>query len=210
MCGIAGFLGNDRELLTRMLDSIVHRGPDDWGVEVNDHVSIGMRRLSIVDIETGQQPLYSDDHTLALVYNGEVYNAPELRRELESRGCRFTTDHADSEVVLRGYEEWGEEVVPRLTGMFAFAIWDARRHCLFLARDRLGIKPLYYTSGNSSFSFASEIKALLQRPTVRRSVDLNVLNRFLLYRVHDADERTFFEGILRLLPAHTMTVQIDG
>src|SRR5487761_1867188 len=144
MCGIAGFTGSDRELLGRMLDSIVHRGPDGFGMEVNEHVSMGMRRLAIVDIEGGNQPLYSDDRRLALVNNGEIYNAPELRRELESKGHHFVTDHSDTEVILRGYEEWGQDVVIHLTGMFAFALWDSTHKELFLARDRLGIKPLYY------------------------------------------------------------------
>jgi asparagine synthase (glutamine-hydrolysing) len=210
MCGIAGFLGRDGELLSRMLTSIVHRGPDDWGAEVNDHVSIGMRRLSIIDVETGRQPLYSDDGAVALVYNGEIYNAPELRGRLEALGHAFSTDHADSEVVLRGYEHWGREVVSHLTGMFAFAIWDGRQRKLFLARDRLGIKPLYFTKNVRGFAFASEIKALLQNPAVPRRVNMRVLNRFLLHRVHDADEETFFEGIDRLLPAHTMMVDLDG
>ena len=210
MCGIAGFTGSDRELLGRMLDSIVHRGPDGFGMEVNEHVSMGMRRLAIVDIEGGNQPLYSDDRRLALVNNGEIYNAPELRRELESKGHHFVTDHSDTEVILRGYEEWGQDVVIHLTGMFAFAIWDATRSELFLARDRLGIKPLYYVQRGSRVCFASEIKALFQDSTIPRRENVGVLQRFLLFRVHDATEETFFDGVRRLLPAHTMTVGADG
>ncbi|MGH7722711.1 MAG: asparagine synthase (glutamine-hydrolyzing) [Candidatus Dormibacteria bacterium] len=210
MCGIAGFTGVDRELLTRMLDSIVHRGPDGFGVEVNERVSMGVRRLAIVDIDGGNQPLRTDDHRLSLICNGEIYNAPELKVELEARGHRFATDHSDTEVILRGYEEWGHGVVTHLTGMFAFALWDSTRGELFLARDRLGIKPLYYAQLGSRVIFASEIKAILQDPAVPRREDLAVLQRFLLFRVHDATEDTFFAGIKRLRPAHTMTIGPDG
>jgi asparagine synthase (glutamine-hydrolysing) len=210
MCGIAGFTGVDQELLGRMLNSMVHRGPDGFGVEVNDHFSMGMRRLAIVDIEGGDQPLYTEDHRLALICNGEIYNAPELRVELEGKGHRFATDHSDTEVILRGYEEWGQDVVTHLTGMFAFAVWDSTRAELFLARDRLGIKPLYYAQQGSRIIFASEIKAILQDPAVPRREDIAVLQRFLLYRVHDATEDTFFAGIKRLRPAHTMTVGPEG
>ncbi len=125
MCGIAGFTGCDRDLLTRMLDSMVHRGPDGFGVEVNQHISMGMRRLAIVDIDGGNQPLYSEDRGLALINNGEIYNAPELRIELEALGHHFLTDHSDTEVILRGYQQWGEDVVSHLIGMFAFAIWNS-------------------------------------------------------------------------------------
>ena len=210
MCGIAGFTGVNRELLGTMLDVMVHRGPDGFGVEVNDHVSIGMRRLAIVDIAGGDQPLYNADHSLALINNGEIYNAPELRVELERLGHAFRTDHSDTEVILRGYEQWGEDVVSHLTGMFAFAIWDGRRNRLFLARDRLGIKPLYYARSGSRVIFASEIKAVLQDPSVPRTENLEVLQRFLLYRVHDATEDTFFAAVKRLLPGHTMTVDAEG
>jgi asparagine synthase (glutamine-hydrolysing) len=210
MCGIAGFSGIDQELMGRMLDSMVHRGPDGFGVEVNEHFSIGMRRLAIVDIDGGNQPLYTDDHRLALINNGEIYNARELRAELESKGHRFATDHSDTEVILRGYEEWGQGVVTHLAGMFAFALWDSTHRELFLARDRLGIKPLYYAQRGSRIIFASEIKAILQDPTIPRRENLAVLQRFLLFRVHDATDETFFEGIKRLPPAHTMTVGPEG
>ncbi len=210
MCGIAGFTGVDEGLLSRMLDSMVHRGPDGFGVEVNEHISMGMRRLAIIDIEGGNQPIYTDDRRLALVCNGEIYNAPELRAELERKGHRFSTDHSDTEVVLRGYEEWGQDVVTHLVGMFAFALWDSTHREIFLARDRLGIKPLYYTQHGGRVVFASEIKAILQDPEIPRRENLTVLQRFLLFRVHDATEDTFFDGIKRLLPAHTMTIGPDG
>src|SRR6266550_9634088 len=210
MCGIAGFAGSDRERLEAMLRSIVHRGPDGQGVEVGEHFSIGMRRLAIVDVATGDQPLYSDDRNLALVFNGEIYNAPELRRELETKGRHFVTDHSDTEVILRGFEEWGPQVVDHLTGMFAFAISDARRAELFVARDRLGIKPLYYVDGPDGFAFASELKAIFQDARVRRQPDVDAVRRFLLFRLHDESEDTFFDGVKRLLPGHTMLVRPDG
>ncbi len=210
MCGIAGFAGSDGDRLERMLTSIVHRGPDGQGTDVGAHFSIGMRRLAIIDVATGDQPLYSDDGSLALVFNGEIYNHAELRRELHARGRRFVTDHSDTEVILRGYEEWGERVVDHLVGMFAFAISDHERGELFLARDRLGIKPLYYTQGPRGFAFASELKAIFQDTTIRREPNVEVVRRFLLFRVHDDGEDTFFEGVKRLLPAHTMRVSRDG
>jgi asparagine synthase (glutamine-hydrolysing) len=210
MCGIVGFAGSDPELLERMLRSIVHRGPDGQGTDVATHFSIGMRRLAIIDVATGDQPLYSDDRNLALVFNGEIYNHAELRRELERRGRRFVTDHSDTEVILRGFEEWGRNVVDHLTGMFAFAISDHERGELFLARDRLGIKPLYYVDGPGGFAFASELKALFQDARVPRRPATDALRRFLLFRVHDDGEDTFFDGVKRLLPAHTMLVRPDG
>jgi asparagine synthase (glutamine-hydrolysing) len=210
MCGIVGFSGSDPELLERMLRSIVHRGPDGQGTDTGPHFSIGMRRLAIIDVATGDQPLYSDDRNLALVFNGEIYNHAELRRELEHRGRRFVTDHSDTEVILRGYEEWGHDVVDHLVGMFAFAVSDHERAELFLARDRLGIKPLYYVDGPGRFAFASELKALFQDPDVPRRPDVGALQRFLLFRLHDDGEDTFFDGVKRLLPAHTMLVRPDG
>ncbi len=210
MCGIAGFAGSDRERLDAMLRSIVHRGPDGQGVDVGEHFSIGMRRLAIVDLATGDQPLYSEDRNLALVFNGEIYNAPELRRALVARGRRFVTDHSDTEVILRGFEEWGPQVVDHLTGMFAFAISDAKRAELFLARDRLGIKPLYYVDGPDGFAFASELKAIFQDARVSRQPDLDAVRRFILFRLHDDGEDTFFDGVKRLLPGHTMLVRPDG
>jgi asparagine synthase (glutamine-hydrolysing) len=210
MCGIAGFAGSDPDRLERMLTSMVHRGPDGAGRDIGPHFSIGMRRLAIIDVAGGDQPLYSDDGNLALVFNGEIYNHEELRRELEARGRRFVTDHSDTEVILRGYEEWGGDVVDHLTGMFTFAIRDREKAELFLARDRLGIKPLYYVDGSDGFAFASELKAIFQDPRVPRQPNLDVVRRFLLFRVHDDGEDTFFDGVKRLLPGHTMLVRPDG
>ena len=207
MCGIAGFTWADRDQLNRMLEVMIHRGPDGSGELVSDEVSLGMRRLSIVDIPGGDQPFYSPDGDLCLVFNGEIYNAPELRVELQAAGHHFTSDHSDTEVILRGYEEWGPAVVTHLIGMFAFAVWSRTRHELFLARDRLGIKPLYYVEQDRGVMFASEIKALMQDASLQRQPDLDVLHRFLIYRVHDATADTFFAGVKRLLPGHTMTIR---
>ena len=210
MCGIAGFTGRDPELLDAMLASIEHRGPDSCGAGIGEEFTVGMRRLSIVDIEGGEQPIRSAESGACIVFNGELYNNTELRRELIGAGHRFVSDHSDTETVLRAYEQWGAACVTHLTGMFAFAIVDKRTHELFLARDRLGIKPLYYHSEPGRFSFASELKALFQDPSIKRSPDLGVLYQFLLHRVHDAGEETFFAGVKRLLPGHFMTVAADG
>jgi asparagine synthase (glutamine-hydrolysing) len=210
VCGIAGFTGRDPDLLGAMLASIEHRGPDSSGMEVGDDFSVGMRRLSIVDIEGGEQPMRSDRTGALIVFNGELYNSVELRAELENAGHRFVSDHSDTETVLRAYERWDSSCVTHLVGMFAFAIVDPRSRAMYLARDRLGIKPLYYHSAPGRFSFASELKALFQDRRVPRQPDMGVLYRFLLHRVHDAGEETFFAGVNRLLPGHFMTVSADG
>ena len=210
MCGIVGFLGDDRSLLERMLKSIHHRGPDSFGIDVGPNFSIGMRRLSIIDISGGEQPVISQETGCKIVFNGELYNSPELRRQLQSQGLNFVSDHSDTETVLKAYEAWGSDCLTHLVGMFAFVISDPRTKNLFIARDRLGIKPLYYHCDQRRFLFASEIKAILQDPQVARSVNQSVMIRFLLYRVHDDGEDTFFEGIKRLLPGHYMIVSPDA
>jgi asparagine synthase (glutamine-hydrolysing) len=210
VCGIAGFTGRDPELLDAMLASIEHRGPDSWGAQVGEEFTLGMRRLSIIDIEGGEQPIRSEQTGACIVFNGELYNNAELRAELIGAGHRFSSDHSDTETVLRAYEHWGNSCVTRLVGMFAFAIVDPRSRVLYLARDRLGIKPLYYYATPGRFSFASELKALFQDSRVPRAADMGVLYRFLLHRVHDAGEETFFAGVKRLLPGHFMTVTADG
>ena len=210
MCGIAGFTGHDPELLDAMLASIEHRGPDSFGKEMGGQFSLGMRRLSIIDIDGGEQPIRSRATGACIVFNGELYNNSELRAELTRDGHRFDSDHSDTETVLRAYEQWGSSCVTHLVGMFAFAIVDPRTTSLYLARDRLGIKPLYYHSAPGRFSFASELKAIFQDPLVPRAADEAVLYRFLLHRVHDAGEETFFSGVKRLLPGHYMTVTPDG
>jgi asparagine synthase (glutamine-hydrolysing) len=213
MCGIAGAIalprsGIDRAVLERMLESIAHRGPDGHGVAQFDvssgeRVLLGHRRLAIIDPAGGHQPMCDAAAGLALTYNGEIYNFRALRDELASFGYRFGSD-SDTEVLLRAYQHWGEAVVERLRGMFAFAIWDARRERLFLARDRFGEKPLFLRTDGSSLAFASEIKALLQLPQMKPAVNLTAVWDFLAYR-YVPGPGTLFEGIRKLAPGTCAT-----
>jgi asparagine synthase (glutamine-hydrolysing) len=205
MCGIAGFVGaGDRDQLERMVKLLVHRGPDDEGLFVAPGIGLGMRRLSIIDLPGGRQPIANEDETLRVVFNGEIYNFRELRSDLLRRGHRFRTQ-SDTEVLLHLYEESGPACVERLRGMFAFALWDAPRRRLFLARDRMGKKPLYYWHRDGLFLFASEIKALLSHPAVSRSVDWTALHHYLAFGYTPAD-RSIFDGIAKLPPAHIATL----
>jgi asparagine synthase (glutamine-hydrolysing) len=161
MCGIAGYFGSGNpKLLEKMLTFIRHRGPDAEGTFFSGHVGLGIRRLAIVDVDHGNQPIHNEEKTLWIVYNGEIYNFQNVKNELVKLGHSFYTD-TDTEILLHAYEEWNQECLKLLNGMFAFAIWDTKKKRLFLARDRLGIKPLYYYSSSQNFLFASEIKALL-------------------------------------------------
>src|SRR5437867_7220654 len=183
MCGISGIYEHSGEpvdtgILQRMLESISHRGPDDDGAYVDGHVAIGMRRLSIIDLAGGRQPIANEDGSVVVVLNGEIYNYRELRNRLASAGHRFTTA-SDTEVLVHLYEDRGDDCVHQLRGMFAFAIWDRRRRRLLVARDRLGIKPLYYTNTGGRLLFGSEIKALLQHPGVEATPDLQAIGNFL-------------------------------
>jgi len=209
MCGIAGIVGGapERDTLDAMLASLEHRGPDDRGAFAGDGVALGMTRLSIIDLVTGQQPMSSDDGAVRIVFNGEIYNFRAVRAELQARGHRFRTQ-SDTEVILRAWEADGERCVERLRGMFAFAIWDARRRRLFLARDRLGKKPLYYWRGGGALVFASEIKALLCHPGPGRAVDWPALHHYLAYGYTPAG-RSAFAGIMKLPPGHTATLDGD-
>ncbi len=199
MCGIAGFVGpRDHGLLRRMLDSIRHRGPDGDGMWEADNVSLGMRRLAIVDLRTGDQPLFNQDRSVVCVFNGEIYNHVELRAELEGRGHRFRTDHADGEVIPHLYDRYGDGFLDRLDGMFAIALWDLRSRRLLLARDRLGIKPLYVAVGTGGrFAFGSEPKALLPVPWVDQSPDPVALHHYLSFK-HVPAPMSAFRGIRQL------------
>jgi len=209
MCGIAGIVGGapGSDTLDAMLASLEHRGPDDRGAFAGDGVALGMTRLSIIDLVTGQQPMSSDDGAARIVFNGEIYNFRAVRAELQAGGHRFRTQ-SDTEVILRAWEADGERCVERLRGMFAFAIWDARRRRLFLARDRLGKKPLYYWRGGGALVFASEIKALLCHPGPGRAVDWPALHHYLAYGYTPAG-RSAFAGIMKLPPGHTATLDGD-
>ena len=182
MCGIAGMYhpagtpaGEWRTVLEDMTRTLVHRGPDDEGYFVDDYVGLGHRRLSIVDLETGHQPMANEDRSVWLVCNGEIYNFAELRHLLEGKGHRFRT-RSDTETIVHAYEEWDTRCLDRLRGMFAFALWDARRRRLFLARDRLGKKPLYYARLGETLVFGSEIKALAVFPGFDRALDLEAVS----------------------------------
>lgn len=212
MCGICGIYGatglpEDSGALTRaMCDVIIHRGPDEDGYYADGPVSLGMRRLSIIDLATGRQPIHNEDKTVWVVYNGEIFNFPALKPELLARGHRFYTN-ADTEVIVHLYEEYGEDFVTRLNGMFAIALWDAKAKKLVLTRDRLGIKPLHYAWQNGRLYFGSEIKSLL-RAGVSREIDLESLSRFFTFEYIPAPS-SIFTAIKKLLPGHIMTVR-DG
>lgn len=217
MCGIAGILGlgrgslpSDADVwLSDMLQSIHHRGPDSFGIHIRNGLALGHKRLAIIDIdERSAQPMLLQDEQFRIVFNGEIYNFQDIRRELESLGHQFRTT-GDTEVLLTGYVEWGHEVVHKLRGMFAFAIWDGKRQELFLARDRFGKKPLYYHPAGDSLIFASEIKAILRVPGVERIPDLESIHDYLGLG-YCTGERTAFQGIYRLPPASAMVVKPDG
>jgi len=211
MCGIAGILNldgkpfTDEARLHRMGDSIVHRGPDGHGYFIGGPVGLAHRRLSIIDLSSGAQPMFNEDSSIVVVFNGEIYNHLELRSVLESRGHTFRT-HSDTEVILHAYEEYGLSFPTHLTGMFAFALWDMKQRRLVLTRDRVGIKPLYYTVHTGQLLFASEIKALLTERDVPRLIDYDALQAYLRVRYVPAP-KTMFHGIYKLLPGHQMVIQ---
>ncbi|HLF05673.1 MAG TPA: asparagine synthase (glutamine-hydrolyzing), partial [Thermoplasmata archaeon] len=209
VCGIAAAVSAgvgpaDPALVERMLDAIRHRGPDDRGSHVDGSVALGNVRLSIIDLSPdGRMPMRSPCHELWLTHNGEVYNHVELREELEAKGHSFRS-RSDSEVILHAYEEWGEKCVDRFNGMFAFAIWDPSSRTLFCARDRFGVKPLYYFETGGRLLLASEIKAILADPSVPRRPDHQAILDYLVFGITDHAEATFFEGIRRLEPGHLL------
>lgn len=209
MCGITGFISKDRDacvrerehILDRMCESIVHRGPDDQGSLVNGRAALGMRRLSIIDVKTGQQPIFSEDGNLAIVYNGEIYNFQELRAELSALGHRFRTS-SDTEVIVHAFEQYGEACLHKLRGMFAFAIWNFRDESLFIARDRVGKKPLFFTVTDAGdFVFGSELKTLLVHGGVEKKVDLAALDAYLSFG-YVPEEFCILKGVRRLPPGH--------
>src|SRR5207245_1035685 len=192
-----------RGLVDRMCDVIRHRGPDDEGVWVEQGVALGMRRLSIIDLSTGHQPIHNEDRTVWIVFNGEIYNFRELRRELETAGHRFYTS-TDTEAIVHAYEQWGTAAIARLRGMFGLAIWDARKRALILARDRVGIKPLHYTIAEDRLYFGSEIKSLLCAPDVSRELDLDALDHYLSF-LYTPRHGSIFKHVSKLPPGHLLT-----
>lgn len=213
MCGISGRFNLDGRLvtcaeMTAMRDIMVHRGPDDHGLFLDGPVGLGHRRLSIIDLSGGHQPLSNEDGSVTVVFNGEIYNFRDLRPELEARGHTLAT-LSDTEVIVHLYEEIGAECVQRFRGMFAFALWDAHRRQLLLARDRLGVKPLYYAQTGNSLLFASEIKSLLQANDFIAELDPQGLRRYLAYR-HSYGHGTLFKGIRQLPPGHYLIATTHG
>ena len=213
MCGIYGALSSDpsrpveAELLERMGRVLIHRGPDGGGTHLDGPLGMGMRRLSIIDLAGGDQPMANEDGTIWVVSNGEIYNYRRLAADLRSRGHRFATS-SDTEVLLHLYEEHGERCVEHLRGMFAFAIWDAPRRTLFMARDRFGIKPLYYATTPQGLLFGSELKALLQSPWLPRRLDDQALLAYLQHG-YVPDPQSILQGVVKLAPGHTLRVE-DG
>lgn len=210
MCGIAGILGLhgepvDRHEVEAMCDALVLRGPDDEGYYIKANIGLGMRRLSIIDLVTGQQPVHNEDGSIQVVLNGEIYNFQELRAEMEARGHRFYTA-SDTEVIVHLYEEYGTECVHKLRGMFAFALWDDRRKKLVLARDRLGIKPLFFGEFDGKLVFASELKALLQLPWIKRELNWSSVAHLFAFSTTPRHE-SIIEGIHKLQPGHMLSIE---
>jgi len=205
MCGIVGIFDLsgkreiNRELLHIMNESQLHRGPDEGGLHIEPGLGLGHRRLSIIDLSSGQQPMHSADGNVVLTYNGEVYNFPELRKELEASGYTFKT-HCDTEVIVYAWQAWGEDCVLRLRGMFAFAIWDREKQTLFLARDRLGIKPLYYSeTKKGQFIFSSELKALKEHPDLPKEMDPTAIEDYFGFG-YIPDPKTIYKDVYKLEP----------
>ncbi len=216
MCGIAGIFNTngqpaDRDALLRMAQCITHRGPDGERFYLDDQAGLGLayRRLRIIDLsDAAMQPMTNEDGSLQLIFNGEIYNYIEMRPILEARGHRFSSK-SDSETILHAYEEWGTDCLRRFNGMFAFALWDIRRRALFVARDRVGVKPLYYHWQNNTLVFASEIKTLFQHPDITPEPNLSAIIEYM-NAMYTTGEHTWFRGINRLLPGHFMVVTPDG
>ena len=212
MCGFAGYINNyatfdKAEVIKAMADRIVHRGPDDAHYYVDDDISLGFRRLSIIDLEGGRQPILNEDGSLVLLFNGEIYNYQSIREELLKAGHVFTTK-TDSEVILHGYEEYGKKILDRLRGMFAFIIWNKETKELFGARDIFGIKPFYYYKKDGEFLFGSEIKSFLSHPKFQKELDEDMIPLYLSYE-YIPDERTIFKNVFKLPGAHCFTYK-DG
>src|SRR3982751_2135216 len=213
MCGIAGWVKldtndptpNSEAVLHSMCDRIVHRGPDSEGLWIDDNVALGMRRLSIIDLKTGDQPVFSEDRSIVAMQNGELYNYREVRTELEKHGHHFTTQ-TDTEIIPHLYEHYGDAFVERINGMFAIALWDSQKRRLILARDRFGKKPFYYGVFDGKLIYASEPKAILAHPSIKPELDLDSLRQYLSYDYIPAP-RSIYKGISKLPAAHLLTVE---
>lgn len=206
MCGFAGYITKDgkapeyKDNLIEMMNSIKHRGPDDEGTHIDDMAGLGFRRLSIIGITNGKQPMYNEDSSIVVTFNGEIYNYQSIKDELIAKGHIFKTD-ADTEVLVHGYEEFGKDLLKKLRGMYAFAIWDINKKEMLMARDIFGIKPLFYSKTDTDFVFGSEIKSILKFPTIKKEMNEEALESYLSFQYSILNE-TFFKGIYRLPPAH--------
>ena len=212
MCGIAGFVtrtpgASPDSLVARMTDTIRHRGPDGSGYYRDPFASLGHRRLSIIDVRDGHQPMSNEDGTLWITYNGEIFNHADLRPALEQAGHQYRT-RCDTETILHAYEQYGPDCVTRFRGMFSFAIWDKNTRTLFCARDRLGKKPFYYYWDGHLFAFASEIKALLEHPAISPRFEESLLSEYLNFG-YCSGERTLFSGIRKLMPGHWLRLTTE-
>lgn len=212
MCGIVGIFDTrgrqeiSRELLARMNETQYHRGPDESGLHLEPGLGLGHRRLSIIDLSSGQQPLFNEDETVVVTYNGEIYNFPELTDELKGLGHQFRT-HCDTEVIVHAWEEWGESCVDRFRGMFAFGLWDRNRETLFLARDRIGIKPLYYAKlADGRFLFGSELKSLKVNPELPREIDPTAVEEYFAFG-YVPEPKTIYKGVFKLPPGFRLTIK---
>ncbi|MBS4959820.1 MAG: asparagine synthase (glutamine-hydrolyzing) [Clostridiales bacterium] len=206
MCGFVGFTGallNKEEVLEKMMNKIIHRGPDSAGKHIDEKVALGFRRLSIIDLGEGSQPMYNETNDIVIVFNGEIYNYQSLKKDLIEKGHIFR-NNSDTEVLIHAYEEFGEEMLNRLRGMFAFVIWDKKKDILFGARDFFGIKPFYYTVVDGEIIFASEIKSILEHPSYKKIINPIALENYLTFQ-YSVLEETFFKGIYKLMPAHCFT-----
>ena len=203
MCGFVGFVDrskNKKKIVKDMADKIIHRGPDSDGYYVDEDVALGFRRLSIIDLEGGTQPIYNEDNSRVIVFNGEIYNYKEIKEELLKKGHKFKTE-SDTEVILHGYEEYKEKILDMLRGMFAFVIYDKKKKTLFGARDFYGIKPLYYYKDDKEFMFGSEIKAFLGHPNFKKELNRDMLKQYLTFQ-YSVSEDTFFKNVYKLRPGH--------
>lgn len=212
MCGIVGFVDRSNttqkeQVIKEMMDTIVHRGPNSSGQFIDEGVALGFRRLSIIDLEGGSQPIYNEDETKIITFNGEIYNYQSIREDLIAKGHVFTT-HADTEVLLHGYEEYGIELLQKIRGMFAFVIWDTEKQELFGARDHFGIKPLYYAQMNGTFMYGSEIKSFLKHPNFVKELNKEALKPYMTFQYSALDE-TFFKNVYRIKEGHYFTYK-DG
>ena len=208
MCGFVGFTGQlaqGESVLKNMMDAIIHRGPDSAGTHIDENISLGFRRLSIIDLDSGTQPMYNETGDIVIVFNGEIYNYQELREELINKGHVFS-NNADTEVLINGYEEYGEDLLKRLRGMFAFVIWDSKKKKLFGARDFFGIKPFYYAVVDGQLVFASEIKSILMYTPYKKEMNKDALENYLTFQYSVLPE-TFFKGIYKLMPSHSITFE---